>query len=212
MAWRWIHLFSTVNSITREKTMKKMTIAAITLASLVACGGGEKSSNAQDSSRNDSLMSSGILQVDTQSYVVKADIKLADENAVAGFAFRAKSLEGEDFAGYYTGLSGADKTVFLLEDDSEMARRNVSIEPQKWYSLRLEVSGNNFVFYLNDNAVAKNQFPQYDAVDDTYADGKLALRIASGKAEFRNVSVEPYERELPEVTYQNPVQAGCADP
>lgn len=200
--------------------MKKLTIAAITLASLVACGGGEKNPEAQDNSRNNSLKGSetnsaqvvDILQVDTQSYVVKADIKLADENAVAGFAFRAKSLESENFSGYYTGLSGADKTVFLLEDDSEMARRNVSIKAEQWYSLRLEVSGNNFVFYLNDNAVAKNQFPKYDAVDDTYADGKLALRIASGKAEFRNVSVEPYERELPEVTYQNPVQAGCADP
>lgn len=196
--------------------MKKLTIAVIALASLAACTGGDKKQGSKNISLNYSLNAAGkpveVLQTDTQSYVVNADIKLSGQDAVAGFAFRANNLADENFSGYYTGLSGADKTAFLVEDTSEMARRNVSIESGQWYSLRLEVSGNNFVLYVGDNPVATSQFPKYDAVGNTYADGKLALRVASGKAEFRNVNVEPYTRELPQVTYQNPVQAGCADP
>ena len=118
-------------------------------------------------------------------------------DAIAGFAFRANDLTAEDFSGYYTGLSGADQTAFLLEDTSEMARRNVSIEPGQWYPVRLEVSGNNFVFYVDDNPVAENQFPKYDAVDPSYTAGQLALRVTAGQAEFRNVSVELYQGELP---------------
>jgi GH43 family beta-xylosidase len=193
--------------------MKNLTIAVIALASLVGCGGAEKQQAASSPVLDAAEQPMEILDTASlQSYVVEADIKLGGENSVAGFAFRAGDLVEAGFTGYYTGLSGADKTVFLLEDSSEMARRKVSVEPGQWYPLRLEVSGNNFVLYVDDNPVAENQFPKYDAVDDTYVQGQLALRVSRGQAEFRNVSVEPFERELPEVTYQNPVQAGCADP
>ncbi len=196
--------------------MNKLTITAIALASLVGCGGGEKQNSENALASPAPSENSQILEVlelpGSQSYVVEADIKLGSADAVAGFAFRAGDLTTESFAGYYTGLSSADQTVFLLEDSSEMARRKVSIELEQWYPVRLEVSGNNFVLYVDDNPVAENQFPKYDAVDDSYTAGQLALRVSGGQAEFRNVNVEAYKRELPELTYQNPVQAGCADP
>lgn len=192
--------------------MKTLTLTVMALASLAGCAGGGK----QQAPANPAPDVSGeivqTLEVPSeQSYVVEADIKLIGPDATAGFAFRAEKLTG-NFAGYYTGLQSADKTAFLLENANEMARRKVDIQPGQWYSVRLEVSGNNFVFYVADNQVAANQFPKYDAVDNTYSTGQLALRVSSGQAEFRDVTVEPYTRELPAVTYQNPVQAGCADP
>lgn len=196
--------------------MKRYFFLLLAFTGLMGCDGETSASSAGGAS---SINLSGIgdkwKALNTggyDSYVVQAEIKLVGKSAVAGVAFRVNNRSDGDFRGYYTGLRGADHSVFLMEDSSEMARRKVSIQPGQWVPIRLEVSRDNFVFYVNDNPVADNQFPKYDAVDDTYTGGELVLRVVSGDAEFRGVTVEPYEKSLPAMTYKNPVRSGCADP
>lgn len=197
--------------------MKKLNLAILALAGLTACSSDIETQQQTDSAESLMLSAGGqpwhqLATSEQNSYVVSADIRLSGSDSVAGVAFRAKGGSVGDVEGYYTGLNGADHTVFLQENGREMARRKVSVEAGQWYPLRLEVSGDNFVLYVDENPVADSQFPKYDAVDDSYTGGQVALHVSSGQAEFRNVTVEPYERELPDVTYQNPVQPDCADP
>lgn len=197
-------------------SMRYVILAFFTCIAMLGCSN-ESKVNAPTTTESgaDYRLSSGERQrLDTPSltsYAVEAKVRLSDANANAGLAFHAQT-GAENFKGFYTGLDAKSHTVFLLKGNKEMARRSVSVEPGVWYSLRLEVSGDNYVLYVNDNPLAENQFPKYDAVDSTYTSGDLALRVASGSADFKEVKVTAFEKSVSQISYQNPVQPGCADP
>jgi Beta-L-arabinofuranosidase, GH127 len=111
----------------------------------------------------------------------------------AGLIFRGSRFDfgGNDFNGYYVGLSAEKNSVMLGKSDGdyrEIKKVSFDLTPDQSYHVRVEASGQKISVYVSDMAV-----PLLEAEDDKYASGAIGLRLWSPKyvqARFKNVSAQ----------------------
>ena len=147
------------------------------------------------------------------------DVELRPEGggAQAGIVFRGSDFaEGVDaFRGYFTGIKAGENLVMWGANDPKwrpIAARPVEIKANKWYHLRLRVSGNNIQLFVDDKPITDQSWPVFDGIDAAFAQGGVALRALDGSASFRNLTIGSYRAAPLSRSYTNPVRGGAADP
>ncbi len=158
-----------------------------------------------------------IRDLQLSDFQLDIDVRIERPGAQAGIVFRvANAQEGIDaYDGYYAGLHcGVNQVVWgaIQHDWNGMARKPVTIAPGEWYHLKLQVSGNNVVLFVNESPVAKGRYPKLDGIDSRFITGQVGLRALGGEASFRNLIIRKFTRPAIHRSYTNPVQPGCADP
>jgi GH43 family beta-xylosidase len=150
-----------------------------------------------------------LLDFDRSSFQLEADIRLADLNSQLGLLIRADKQHSEQ--GYISGID-ANQQVYLKTSKQLIVQKDKPIKAGQWYQLKLQVQNNHFVLYLGDQAIAKGDYPQYDAVDNTFSAGQLGFFATGNSADINNIRLSAYSQNISQVTYTNPVQLNCADP
>ncbi len=150
-------------------------------------------------------------------FELSVDVCIHDFGAQAGIVFRASNAEeGVDaYDGYYAGVhSGANQIVWgaVQQRWAGIARKPAAIVPGEWYHLKLQVSGDNVVLFVNGLPVPEGRYPKLGGIDSSFQVGELGLRVLGGDASFRRLTIREFNRPSPAESYTNPVQAGCADP
>ena len=150
-------------------------------------------------------------------FELTVDVCVSEAGSQAGVVFRATNPgEGVDaYEGYYAGLHcGANQVVWgaVRHNWEGIARKPAAIAPGEWYRLKLQVSRENVVLFVNELPVAQRRYPKLDGIDSRFTVGEVGLRALGGEASFRNLSIRELKRPSLVESYTNPVQAGCADP
>jgi GH43 family beta-xylosidase len=150
-----------------------------------------------------------LLDFERTSFQLEADIRLADVNSQLGVVFRADSQHPQQ--GYISGID-ANQQLYLKTTTQMIVQKDSPINAGQWYQLKLQVQNNHFVLYLEDEAIAKGDYPQYDAVDNTFSAGQLGFFATGKAADIKDIRISAYGQDISQATYTNPVQLNCADP
>lgn len=153
-------------------------------------------------------------------FVFEADIKLKKDGK-AGMYFRCQGRNGAEWlAGYYFCADAGDNSVTLMKvnggdrDNTELGRMRYPFEKDKWYRMRVEMSGKIARLYFNNFDYEENPYPKFDIFLGHFPRGAVGLRFGEGVAQFKNVSLaentNTYRYDA-DTSYQNPIIYG-ADP
>jgi GH43 family beta-xylosidase/uncharacterized protein YjdB len=152
-------------------------------------------------------------------YVLETDVKIVS-GTEAGLVFRASNpAVGPDaLDGYYVGINAANKSAVLGSFTNgkwrELATRNLPIQANEWYTIKIIASEDHIQVYINDNPLNVNPYPKFDVAESTHlATSSIGFRTFNAKAQFDNVKVSAYAETLTGPTYTNTEQLpDIADP
>ncbi|MGL1957138.1 MAG: family 43 glycosylhydrolase [Colwellia sp.] len=150
-----------------------------------------------------------ISNVDRNSFVLEAEIRLSSNEANGGILFRSTE-EGKK--SYLTGFDVKKQQIYIKTPQDIISKKNQYVKENQWYKLRLEVQNNNFVLFVDEKLINADSYPVYDAIDNDFNSGKLGFYAEKGQVDIRNVSFSEYAPKAEQATYTNPVQLNCADP
>ena len=158
-----------------------------------------------------------IRDMHVSDFELNVDVRISEPGTQAGVVYRVSNPEeGVDaYDGYYAGLhSGANQVVWgaVQHNWNGIARKPSAIAPGEWYRLKLQVSGDNVVVFVNELPVAQGRYPKLDGIDSRFQTGEVGLRALGGEAGFRNLTIREFRKPALGESYTNPVRAGCADP
>jgi GH43 family beta-xylosidase len=149
-------------------------------------------------------------------FVFETDVRILNKGE-AGLIFRVSNpANGVDaFRGYYVGINTNSKSAIIGRMNnawSQIARKNIPIGQNTWYHLKVVASGSAIQFYVNDYQVdTPEQFPKFDLLDTTSANGTIGFRTFKAKAQFDNVTLSAYTPPTGP-TYTNQLLPNVADP
>ncbi|WP_407272146.1 family 43 glycosylhydrolase [Radiobacillus sp. PE A8.2] len=151
-------------------------------------------------------------------YVMEADVELTSGRE-AGLIFRASDLSvGADaLEGYFFGINAETNSAILGEfvngQWNEIASRNLLIEYDQAYQLKVVVNKGHIQAFINDNPLNENPYPKFDLVRDSHlATGKIGFRTWLADASFDNVKITSITDTIEGPTYTNSVMPDIADP
>ncbi|MGO4547101.1 family 43 glycosylhydrolase [Paenibacillus sp. 2TAB23] len=152
-------------------------------------------------------------------FVLETDVKIIS-GTEAGLVFRASnpSTGPDALDGYYVGINAAKKSatlgMFTNGKWSEIATRNLPINVNESYSIKVIVSENHIQVYINDNPLNTNPYPKFDVAEPSHpSTGLIGLRTFNAVAQFDHVKVSSYVETITGPTYSNLNQLpGIADP
>ena len=153
-------------------------------------------------------------------FVVEADISVKEDGSKdsnqGGIIFRVNnpySGVSDGYDGYYFGIDALKKEVILGKVHqnkwTEIAKKKMTIEYNKYYRVSVAVAGNEIKGYVNYNG---ENYAKIVAVDNDFSSGTVGFRHWLSGASFKNLSVFEYNPKTPEKTYTNSVLNSCADP
>ena len=151
-------------------------------------------------------------------FMYEADVRILSSDGEAGLVFRVTDADvgATAFTGYYVHINaGADRVELGKMGPKGWARigiRNLPINMNVWYRLKVVAAGAHIQIYVNDNLLNSSPYPKFDAVDDAFASGSIGVRTWFSDAEFDNVLVSAYTPPKPTDTYTNPVKSLTGDP
>lgn len=106
-------------------------------------------------------------------------------------AYRIR-LVGNQTARLYKVVSGG------VGDILAQANLPFAIQPQTWYTLKVEAVGNQFKFYVDDQLVL--EFADNNARDTAYyANGKVGLMAGNVNVDFKDIKVSPIAAAIPQL-------------
>lgn len=155
-----------------------------------------------------------------KDFVVEADIMVkentsADSNQ-GGIIFRVKNPTSggtDGYDGYYFGIDGRKKEAILGKVHgstwTEIAKRKMTVDYNKYYHVAVTVSGNVINGYVNYNG--KN-YAKVVATDDDFKEGSVGFRHWQCSSSFKNLKVSEFTSPDIGESYTNNVLGGCADP
>lgn len=150
-----------------------------------------------------------ISDVDRNSFVLEAEIRLASEDANGGILFRTVP---DAKKAYLTGIDATSNHIYIKTPQESISQKKYPVKAKQWYKLKLEVHNNNFVLFVDDKLVNADTYPVYDAIDNDFSSGTLGFYAETGQVEIRNASFNEYVPKTAQITYTNPVQLNCSDP
>lgn len=154
---------------------------------------------------------------------VNSKTKSNGDSAQGGLLFRVTKVRedahGDGYNGYYFGIDVEKKTVILgkvlgnnQDQWNHIGTKKMTLDYGETYHLKLEVSGNHIVGYVNDVNDTAEHFAKIDMTDDSFTvDGRIGVRNWMSNVDFENVSLVPYS-ETAETGYTNSLIPMCADP
>ena len=153
-------------------------------------------------------------------FVVEADICVKEDSSKdsnqGGIIFRVNNAYGgvsDGYDGYYFGIDALKNEAILGKVHhnqwTEIAKKKMTVEYNKYYHVAVTVSGSEINGYVNYNG--KN-YAKVVAVDSDFASGTVGFRHWLSGAAFKNLKVSEYTKKVFENTYTNSVLGSCADP
>lgn len=145
-------------------------------------------------------------------FTYDADLRITN-NGEAGIIFRVTnpSTGADAFNGYYFGINAGTKLAVIGKMNGGwtcIATKNMLINNNTWYHLKVIADGTNIKCYVNDNA---SDYPDFDVPDSSHTSGTVGVRTWYATANFDNIVVADYT--TPSGTkYTNSVLGGIADP
>ncbi len=154
-----------------------------------------------------------VRDVRVSDFELTVDVQISEPGSQAGVVFRASNPEeGVDaYDGYYAGLHcGANQVVWgaVQHNWAGIARKPASVAPGEWYQLKLQVSGENVVLFVNELPVAHGRYPKLDGIDSRFKAGEVGLRALGGEVSFRNSTIREFKRLISNRVLHQPGPGG----
>lgn len=153
-------------------------------------------------------------------FVVEADIKVNKDSGSnsdqGGIIFRASDPYGgvtDGYNGYYFGIDAKKKEAILGKVHgntwTEIAKKKMTVDYDKYYHVSVTVSGNEIECYVNYNG---SNYAKVIAADNDFSSGTVGFRHWQTSTSYKNLKVSSYIPVDKGKTYTNAVLGGCADP
>lgn len=172
---------------------------------------------------NKSLLKEKTFSEFTYEADVRVNARTGINSAQGGLLFRVTDVRtdahGDGYNGYYFGIDVENNTVILgkvlgenKDQWHQIGTKKMTLEFGATYHLKVDVSGNHIVGYVNDVNDTQEHYAKIDLIDDSFAaDGRIGVRNWMSSADFANVKVTPYTEEE-ENGFTNALIGMCADP
>ena len=111
-------------------------------------------------------------------------------NGDGGVIFRASRLSfgADEYNGYYAGINAGGDQVILGKANGQWTPLRIvsmSINPDTWYSMRVEAEGASIKVYVNDMTT-----PKIIHTDNSFASGMIGVRSYDAITRWDNLSVK----------------------
>lgn len=124
-----------------------------------------------------------------KDYTVEFDAKILEDTEDAGVVFRWQLAEPNDRRYYLYRIDNWPRGFNQKQAEGWIAgnmqgQTAMDIEPDVWYKFRLEVVGDRFDCYLDDELMFELEDPQ-----KTYMYGRVGFRMWNSHARYDNLSI-----------------------
>ncbi|HIW34063.1 MAG TPA: family 43 glycosylhydrolase [Candidatus Paenibacillus intestinavium] len=156
--------------------------------------------------------------IDFTDFVFEADVKITSGDQ-AGLIFRVSEpgVGADKLEGYYVGINAKTKQAllgyFTNNTWKEIASRNLPINYDQAYPIKVIVNKGHIQAYIGDNPLNEQPYPKFDLLYDKHlTSGKIGFRTHFAVASFDNIRVSAYEETVTGATYTNSIMPNIADP